>query len=315
MAKDLFEWETHIDQRTLRARTLVVTLGSFVDAGNAQRLLNDHVLNTLTSHVVGRFDADQVLDYRDNRPPVVFEGDRFTSYQTPEILLHELTDAQGERFLLLTGPEPATQWEALATQVERIVEAVGVERTVLAQSFPIPTPHTRPILVSKHASDPRLIPGNQPMFGTMHMAASFLSMLEVRLGESGHDVIGLSAHIPQYLAGTDFPDGTLALLSSLHELTGLSVPTTELAVAAGIVRAQVAQQVEGSVELQQMIGALEEQYDAFMNQRAITVAEENLPTADEIGAEAEEFLKSLEQTEDENEGNDTRPAPEADDEA
>lgn len=294
MGKDLFEWESHIDARTLRDRTLVVTLGAFIDAGGTQRLMNDHMLNTLSSHVVGRFDADSLIDYKDNRPPVVFQGDHFTGYQPPQILLHEVTDLQGERFLLLTGPEPATQWERLADEVRRIIETAGVDTTVLAHSVPMPTPHTRPILVTKHASDPaELIPGNQPMFGTIQMGASFLSLLEIRLGEAGHDVIGLAAHVPQYLAAVDFPDAALALVTSLQETTGLDLDTTDLAVAAGVVRAQIAVQVQQSEELTTMVGALEAQYDDYMTRRAITAAEESLPTADEIGDEAEEFLKSL----------------------
>ena len=42
----LFEFESHIDRRTVRARKLVVTLGSR-DAGHTQRIIDTHLLNTL----------------------------------------------------------------------------------------------------------------------------------------------------------------------------------------------------------------------------------------------------------------------------
>ncbi|NLE17674.1 MAG: PAC2 family protein, partial [Propioniciclava sp.] len=59
----LFTWEPHVDQRTLRTPTMVVTLGSYVDAGHTQRQLDRQLLEQLPNRVLGRFDADQVLDY------------------------------------------------------------------------------------------------------------------------------------------------------------------------------------------------------------------------------------------------------------
>ena len=47
IADSLFIAEPHIDLRTIRVRTLVVTLTSIVDAGHAQRLIDEHLLDTL----------------------------------------------------------------------------------------------------------------------------------------------------------------------------------------------------------------------------------------------------------------------------
>lgn len=290
----LFTYETHIDPRRVHARVLVVTLGSFVDAGHAQRQLDDHLLNTLTSHRLGNFDADQVITYREQRPTIVFTSDHFSQYTTPDLALHEVTDAAGEHFLLLVGPEPGLQWERMASAVADIIDRHDVQLTLLASSMPMPAPHTRPVLVSRWASDAALIPGNKPLFGTVMMSAAFPTMLAQRLGERGHDVIGLTAHVPHYLADHDFPDATIALVEAIRSATTLSIPTIQLAVAAGLMRAQIGHQVEQSEELTEQLSALEEQYDDFSRKREIAAAaEEALPSADEIGEAAEEFLKGL----------------------
>ena len=88
----LFTWEPHIDQRRIRADTLVVTLGSYLDAGHAQRLVDDRLLDQLPNRVLGRFDADQLIDYGGRRPEIVFDRDHFDSYAKPEIALHLVTD-------------------------------------------------------------------------------------------------------------------------------------------------------------------------------------------------------------------------------
>lgn len=289
----LFDYESHIDPRTVRAHTLVVTLSSFVDAGHAQRLLDDHLLNSLSGHRLGSFDADEIISYREQRPNIVFAEDHFSQYHTPRLALHEIKDAEGAGFLLLTGPEPGLRWEKVAAAITGIVERHDVQLTVLAQSMPMPAPHTRPVLVSKWASKPELIAPNKPMFGTILMSASFPAMLSQRLAEAGHDVVGLTAHVPHYLAEHDFPDAAIALVEALGMVTKLSIPTIQLALAAGVVRGQIGHHMEQNEELAEHVAGLEAQYDEFTRKRELAAAADTLPSADEIGEAAEEFLKNL----------------------
>lgn len=289
----LFAYEDHVDPRRVHARTLLVTIGSFADPGHVQQRLDRHLLDRLASHELGHFDADQLIDYRDQRPLIAFQRDKFTDYQTPRITLHQVTDEAGASFLLLTGPEPSMRWEGMAAAVERIVDDHNVQLTVLVQSVPMPTPHTRPVLISRYASDSALLPGNQPMFGDVVMSSAFPTMLSLRLGETGHDVIGLAAHIPQYVADADYPEGALAVARAVRDATGLDLPTKELAAASGVVSAQIGVQVAQSEELGAMIAALEHQYDSFVRGRALTPSEEDLPSGDDLARAAEDFLKGL----------------------
>ncbi|WP_203566516.1 PAC2 family protein [Aestuariimicrobium ganziense] len=292
----LYEFESYIDPRTIRARTLVVTLTGFVDAGHAQRLFDEHVTSTLPNHKVATFDIDQLVDYRGQRPSMVFDTDRFLEFHAPSMTLHQVVDESGVPFLLLAGQEPDLQWERLAKAIEQLVDTFDVQTTVMLGAIPMAVPHTRPVTLTRHASDPSLIPGNQPLFGRVQLAGSFPSMLEVRLAEAERQVIGITAHVPHYLAQSDFPDATLALLRALSEATGHTIPTSALAVSAGAARAQIGAELEQSEEAQALVSALEEQYDAFHEARprpSIEPTHEDLPTADDIGREAENFLRQL----------------------
>ena len=42
------------------------------------------------------------------------------------------------------------------------------------------------------------------MFGTVQVPASWSALLELRLGESGHDALGFAVHVPHYLAQAEF---------------------------------------------------------------------------------------------------------------
>ena len=64
-------------------------LEGFIDAGNAGRLLAEHLLSTLPHKTVARFDADRLLDYRSRRPLMIYDDSHWDSYMThPKLALH-----------------------------------------------------------------------------------------------------------------------------------------------------------------------------------------------------------------------------------
>ncbi|NLT30879.1 MAG: PAC2 family protein [Propionibacterium sp.] len=287
----LFEFDPHIDQRTVRAHTLVVTLGSR-DPGHVQQILDAHLLNTLTNHRLGGVDVDQVVDYGSLRPMIAFERDHFHGYRPPAIDLHRVTDESGREFLLFHGPEPTLQWERMVGTVEHLIDQFDVTETVIVQGVPTPSPHTRPMHVSRYAGGPGIVPAEDSVPAVFEMSSTFTSLLALRLGERGHDVTGLVAHVPHYLAGGEVPEAAVRLMERLAGHTDLALPSGELPMLADDFRTRVDAEVAESPEAQQMITQLEEQYDRFMRQRVLTETTE-VPTADEIGAQVEDFLRGL----------------------
>lgn len=294
---ELFSLSPHLEgeagQRADDRPTLLVTLGSYADAGHTQALIDDHLLDRLANHKVGNFDIDQLFDYAGHRPPIVFEHDHFRQYQAPEIALHRLTDSVGNAFLLLSGPEPSLQWERMVASVEQLIQRFNVDRVVILQSMPAPAPHTRPVHVSGYASDPTLLGDREGIPGIFQMGSSFTGLLTLRLGEHGKDVIGLVAHVPHYLSETEYPDAAIALLGQAGPVAGLELPIDgRLAASAPVTRRLIDSQIAQSVEAQQVVARLEEQYEQWINQRALS-PRPDVPTAEQIGAEVEEFLKDL----------------------
>lgn len=294
--KDLYELVDDVPE--LDRPVLVHAMPGFMDAGSAGRLAAEHLLDTLEHSVVARFDHDQVLDYRGRRPALVFAEDHYERYAAPSIALHRIVDAEGTPFLLLSGPEPDYQWDRMVAAVTRLVEQLGVRLSVGLLAIPMTVPHTRPTTVTMHATRSDLVTVPNPWVGEMQVPASVGALLELRLGEAGHDALGFAAHVPHYLAQSEYPAAARTLLDSTAAATGLMLPTAELTAAAEQTRGAIDEQVRESDEVKQVVGALERQYDALIGtaRRALAPGSTPLPSADEIGEELESFLAGLEES-------------------
>ncbi|BCJ73124.1 hypothetical protein CS0771_26680 [Catellatospora sp. IY07-71] len=271
---------------------LLHALSGFVDAGAAGRLAREHLLDTLDATLVAEFDLDQLYDYRSRRPLMHFSSDHWVSYDAPKLELHALRDDDDTPFLLLTGPEPDFQWERFVAAVTGLIERLQVRLTIGVHAIPMSVPHTRPAGVTAHGTRPELVVGHEPWITDVQVPASMTNLLEFRLGESGHDAMGFAAHVPHYLADSEYPQAAELLLTSVSRATGLLLPTEDLRDAGDRVREEIERQLVDNHQAAAVVKALEEQYDAFTRGRAGNLLTEPtpLPTAEELGAELERFL-------------------------
>ncbi|WP_066582119.1 PAC2 family protein [Cellulomonas timonensis] len=278
---------------------LVHALQGFVDAGAAGRKAAEHLTESLTTTRLATFDVDQLIDYRSRRPTMTFDSSAWTEYDAPSLAVDLVRDAEGAPFLLLHGSEPDVQWERFIAAVRQIVERFAVPLTVGLHGIPMGVPHTRPLTATAHATRPELVADHPSWFGTVQVPASASAVLEMRLGEWGHDAMGFAVHVPHYLAQSAFPQASKIALEHVERATGLDLRLGALAEAADETAAEIERQVGDSAEVAAVVHALEEQYDAFTRSagRPGLLAETSqLPTADELGAEFERFL--AEHTED-----------------
>jgi len=286
-------YELTADLPPLERPVLIQALTGFVDAGGAVQLTREHLLDSLEGEPLAVFDIDQLLDYRSRRPPMIFVEDHWESYEAPRLALHLLRDAGGTPVLLLTGPEPDTQWERFIAAVAALIERLDVRLTVGLNAIPMAVPHTRPVSVTAHATRPELLGDRESWLQRVQVPASVGSLLEFRLGQRGVDAMGYAAHVPHYLAQTTFPQAAEVLLGSISQSTGLLLPTDALRSAGEAVRAEIDKQVADDEQATRLVQSLEQQYDAFLRGRQGTnllARTGPLPTADELGAELERYL-------------------------
>ncbi len=287
-------YELTDDLPDLGQPVLIQALSGFVDAGNATRLAREQLLTSLDARPVARFDLDQLFDYRSRRPVMTFVEDHWESYDAPALELHLLRDDADTPFLLLTGPEPDLQWERFVAAVAGLSARLDVRLTVGLNAIPMAVPHTRRTGVTAHATRRELTAGYEPWLQRVQVPGSIGYLLEYRLGEQGRDALGFAAHVPHYVAQTEYPAAAEVLLTSVSRSTGLLLPSDNLREATEAVRTEIDRQVAQTEDAATLVQALEEQYDAFARGRGqpnlLNTGTEALPTADELGAELERFL-------------------------
>jgi predicted ATP-grasp superfamily ATP-dependent carboligase len=276
-----------------RGPVLVHALEGFSDAGHAIRLAAAHLKDSLDFELVASFAIDDLLDYRSRRPPMTFKTDHFTHYEDPELSLYALRDNADTPFLLLAGLEPDLRWERFIAAVRLLAERLDVRRTIGLGTIPMAVPHTRPVTITAHSNDKGLIADFTPWISEVQVPGSASNLLEYRMAQHGHEVVGFTVHVPHYLAQTDYPAAAQALLEQVAKSASLELPLRALTEAANEIRGKIDEQVEASTEVAQVVTALERQYDAFIaaqENRSLLTRDDELPSGDELGAEFERFL-------------------------
>jgi hypothetical protein len=272
----------------------------YIDAGETGDLIVRRLLDSLPHQVVARFDHDRLVDYRARRPLLTFKRDRWTDYEEPVIEVRLVQDATGAPFLLLSGPEPDVEWERFAAAVKQVVERLGVRLSVHFHGIPMGVPHTRPVGLTPHGNRVDLVPGHTSPFDAAKVPGSAESLLGYRLMQAGHDVLGIAAHVPHYIARSPYPDAALTVLEAVTSATGLVLPGVAHSLRTDAYRTQteIDRQIqEGDEDLVALVQGLEHQYDAAAGAetRGNMLAEPaDLPSAEELGREFERFLAERE---------------------
>jgi PAC2 family len=233
---------------------------------------------------------------------MTFVRDHYASYDAPRLVVRLLRDTGGTPYLLLSGPEPDNRWEAFCRGVREVIEQLGVTRVIGIGSVPMAVPHTRPIAVTPHANDPDLLTTASPWRGELRIPSSAQALLEIRLGEWGHDAMGFVAHVPHYLAQMDYPLAAAVLLEQVEIAGRLTIDLSGLRAEAEDKGAEITGYLTANEEVAEVVAALERQYDAFERAEeegsSLLAPDEPMPTGEEIGRQFEQFLAGLDGPED-----------------
>ncbi len=280
---------------------LIHAFNGFVDAGGGVRQLAEHILDNCEHTLIASFDVDELIDYRARRPRMQFVVDHFSSVEFPSISIHDVVDANGKHFLLLSGPEPDYQWKRFLAAIDLVVKKYGVGLAIGVSAIPWPLPHTRPLGLTVHGNDPELLFGAGSVIGEIEVPGHVGALMELHLGQSGIKSMGITAQVPHYLAQFNYPQGALALLDGLMAGPDIVIPRGQLSEEAAKSLANITEQLSGNEEFSAVVQALEGQYDQILqalSAGAGGLADADIPSADQIAAQVEAFLAEVDSAKD-----------------
>jgi proteasome assembly chaperone (PAC2) family protein len=247
-------WE---ERPTLSEPVALVAFEGWGDAGAASSLAVDHLIDMLAGFRFARIDPDDFFDFQVRRPEVEIMDDGARRIEWPDVSFYALSLPGAERDLVVVrGDEPSGRWKQFANAVGEVLRGVGVTEVVSMGAFIGQVPHTLPVPVMGHSTDPGAVEEHQLFPSEYEGPTGILGVLNALLADEGFAVTTLWAAVPHYLSSQEYPPGALALLDKALEVTSIAFDTSDLVSDVTEFRRQVDKAVEDS-ELTGYIDGLE----------------------------------------------------------
>ena len=277
-------WERRPDG--LRAPALVCAFKGWNDAGEAATSAAAFMGASLDAARFATIDPEDFVDFQATRPQVKLVEGRTRKIEWPEWEVYEARVPRAPRDLvILTGPEPSYRWHTFCQQVVELAEALGVQMVVTLGALLADVPHSRPVGVTAHASDPALVERLSLQAPSYEGPTGIVGVLQSACAAAGMPAASLWAAVPHYVAGTPSPKAALALVERTADLLGSPVPTTALEIASASYERQVSEVVETDDDVSEYVHRLEESSDEDDDE------EMELPSGEALAAEFEKFLR------------------------
>jgi proteasome assembly chaperone (PAC2) family protein len=279
-------WERRPDG--LRAPALVCAFKGWNDAGEAASSAVAFMGASLDAARFATIDPEDFVDFQATRPQVKLVEGRTRQVEWPEWEVYEARVPRAPRDLvILTGPEPSYRWRSFCAQVVELAEALGVQMVVTLGALLADVPHSRPVGVTAHASDPALVERLSLQAPTYEGPTGIVGVLQTACAEAGMPAASLWAAVPHYVAVAPNPKGALAILRRLESLVGVTVDASDLESAAVDYERQVTRAVELDPEVQAFVERLERAADAEEGPTDLS----QIPSGDVLAREFQRFLR------------------------
>src|SRR5271169_6735017 len=142
----------------LRAPAMVCAFEGWNDAGHAASSAVSFLASALDARCFARIDSEEFYDFQANRPSIRFADQELREIDWPTVEIFEASAPRAPRDLVpVQGVEPSMRWRSFSTHLVDLAEALGVQVVVSLGALLGDVPHTRPVAVTGHASDPSLV--------------------------------------------------------------------------------------------------------------------------------------------------------------
>ncbi len=271
----------------LRAPAMVCAFQGWNDAGDAASSAVSFLSSSLEARRFARVDSEEFYDFQANRPSVQFNDSNEREIVWPTVEVFEARAPRAPRdIVLVQGVEPSLRWRAFCGHMVDLAEALGVQVVVTLGALLGDVPHTRPVNISGHASDPSLMERLGMQGSTYEGPTGIVGVLHSACAQAGLPSASLWAGVPHYVAAAANPKAALALVRRVEGLIGVSVDVSELESAAADYERQVGLAVQSDPDIQAFVERLEQ---AAENDEE--VSPEDVPSGDAIAREFQRFLR------------------------
>jgi predicted ATP-grasp superfamily ATP-dependent carboligase len=271
----------------LRAPAMVCAFQGWNDAGDAASSAVSFLASALHARRFARIDSEEFYDFQTNRPNIRFSGENEREISWPTVEVFEAPAPRAPRDLVLVqGVEPSLRWRSFTKNIVDLAEALGVQVVVSLGALLGDVPHTRPVAMSGHATDPALMERLGMQGSNYEGPTGIVGVLHAACAQAGLPSASLWAGVPHYVAAAANPKAALALVRRVEGLIGVSVDVSELESAAEDYERQVGLAVQSDPDIQAFVERLEQAAES--NEE---ISSQDVPSGDAIAREFQRFLR------------------------
>jgi proteasome assembly chaperone (PAC2) family protein len=243
------------------APALIAAFEGWNDAANAASDALRFLLRALDASEVHELDAQSYFDFQAARPQVEIVNGVVRDLRWPATKLYRARLGRRDVVLAL-GVEPNLHWPAFCSEILDHARALDRAVVVTLGALLGDTPHTRPIVVTGTASDPRTASRLHLQRSRYEGPTGIVGVLADAARQAGLMSVSLWAPVPHYVASPPNPKATLALLERLAALLGTELDLRNLALAAHAWEQQVDSVARDDEQLMEYVRSLELRHDA-----------------------------------------------------
>jgi proteasome assembly chaperone (PAC2) family protein len=266
---------------------MVCAFQGWNDAGDAASSAVSFLASSLGARRFAQLDSEEFYDFQANRPTITLGEHERRELVWPGVEILEASAPRAPRDLVLVqGSEPSMRWRAFGAHLVDLAEALGVQVVVSLGALLGDVPHTRPVVMSGHASDAALLERLGVPTSSYEGPTGIVGVLHAACADAGLPSATLWAAVPHYVAAATNPKAALALLRRLEVLIGVSVDLSELESAAADYERQVGLAVQSDPDILAFVERLEQAADS-----ELPAAAEQVPSGDVLAREFQRFLR------------------------
>ena len=261
---------------------MLVGLDGWFDAASAA----SHAVEAFVDDgavVVGEIDPDPFYDFTQQRPLVsIDDGVRSIIWPSNQIALRR--NADGRDIVSLIGVEPHLHWKTFVDAIVTIAQAMRCEAVVTVGSAAEAIPHTRRPPVTGSTANAELASRLGLSAPSYQGITGIAGVLQSALEDHDMPAVSLRVGIPHYLTNAEHPQATAALIRHLSHVLGVTT-TVDYSEQISSWREVHDEVIDNDHQLQMYVRMLEAEFDRR--------TEAAIPSADDLGAQFEDFLDTL----------------------
>jgi proteasome assembly chaperone (PAC2) family protein len=263
---------------------MVLALRGLFDIAEVATDAVDALASGRVAPVVASIDPDPFFDFTQERPMVEMDHAELRQIRWPE---NEFRVARFQGaphdLVLLSGVEPHLRYATFAACIIEVARGLRCSMVVTLGAAPEAVPHTRPPQVIGSSTNDGLVRAlglSRPQYQGV---TGLVGVLQERLDRAAIPAVSLRVGVPHYLGNAKHPQSSAALLRHLEHVLGVPTGHGGFTEDAMRWRSLHDEAVAEDASATAYVAMLERDHD-----RRVEAA---LPSADDLAAELERFLR------------------------